>query len=163
MITITPNCFIVATKEEVACDEGWTMFNNACYKFMGKNSETKYWKAASDACNQVGGNLTSIHSKEEVKFIRKLIDPPDLYSIWIGGKRNGNSFQWIDGSPFDFDNWGVKLPDNEGGNENCMEFITEREIFNDRPCDEPKSKHQKSFICKKLLIGETTTLSTSII
>ena len=78
------------------------------YKFLKVGGKIRHWSFLAE--------LLHVHARP------KLIDPPNLFSIWIGGKRNGNSFQWIDGSPFDYDIWGVKLPDNEGGNENCMEF-----------------------------------------
>ena len=85
------------------------MFSNACYKF---NPEKKYWKAAEEACNQAGGNLASIHSREELAFIETIADSSFSDMIWIGGERNGNSFRWTDGTSFDFDNWMKGEPDN---------------------------------------------------
>ena len=125
------------------------MFSNACYKF---NPEIKDWKSAGDACNQAGGKLTSIHSQEELDFIVTLVDSSINSGIWIGGERDGNSFRWIDGTSFDFDNWNEDQPDNEykdtRGYQNCLEILSKRYGFNDYWCEA-----KKSFICKKQLMG----------
>ena len=129
------------------------MFSNACYKF---NPEKKYWKTADDTCEQAGGKLTSIHSQEELDFIRMLIDSSDgsSPSTWIGGERkNEKSFGWIDYTPFDFSNWDKPEPNNLGGNENCIEIFTapgqrKHNKFNDIRC-----MIKRDFICKKLLKG----------
>ena len=130
------------------CDEGWSIFSNACYKF---NPERKDWKEAANTCEQAGGHLTSIHSQDELAFIRMLMDLSNVSSsrTWIGGERNGNSFRWIDGTSFDFDNWNELEPNNEGENENCIEVYTapgdiKHNKFNDKACN-----LMGDFICKK--------------
>ena len=120
------------------------MFSNACYKF---NPEKKDWKSAGDACYQAGGRLTSIHSQEELDFIVSLVDSSINAGIWIGGEKNGNSFQWIDGTAFDFDNWNKDQPNNLDRNQNCLEIYTRKYGFNDYGC-----KTRESFICKKQLM-----------
>lgn len=132
------------------CDEGWSLFSNACYKF---NPERKDWKEAANTCEQAGGHLTSIHSQDELAFIRMLMDSSKVNikdsTTWIGGERNGNSFRWIDGTSFDFDNWNELEPNNEGENENCIEVYTapgyiRHNKFNDKACN-----LMDDFICKK--------------
>ena len=51
-----------------------------------------------------GGDLASIHDKEENNFIRTL-QKDNL--VWFGGRIDGKDgdFGWIDGSDWDFDNW----------------------------------------------------------
>jgi hypothetical protein len=55
-------------------------------------------------CMVGGGDLASIHSKEENNFLHTLMKD-DL--VWFGGRiaeRDGD-FSWIDGSDWDFDYW----------------------------------------------------------
>ena len=134
----------------VRCEQGWSMFRNACYKL---SLEDKDWNGAERACNQVGAHLTSVHSQEESDFIRCLQDPASVHTTWIGGKRNGDIFQWIDGTPFEFKYWKTNEPDNYGGDENCIEIISDpgkqwHEKWNDVPCESTAK-----FVCQKQPVG----------
>ena len=97
------------------------MFQGACYKF---NPDKLDWDEAERKCNQEGAHLTSIFSDKDASFVRCLQDASSIHKTWIGGKRNGNDFQWIDGSAFDYDNWNTGEPDNQGGVENCIEVYS---------------------------------------
>ena len=126
------------------------MFKNRCYKFF---SEEKNWTEAKNTCEQVSGQLTSIHSKEESGFVICLQDPASVHTTWVGGQRNQTGFTWIDGTSFDFDNWYMGQPDNQGGNQNCIEIHSNpgqdwHERWNDFSCDE-----KRSFVCKKEPVG----------
>ena len=107
---------------------------------------------ANQVCNLAGGNLTSIHSSEEFEFIQRLLISSigdSYFTTWIGGKKNGNTYEWIDGTPFDFDNWFPAEPNNSKGVENCLELLGLNEpwnnLFNDKNCDT-----KSSFICQSL-------------
>ena len=107
---------------------------------------------AEKFCNLAGGHLASAHSKEEIGFIQRLDNSSDEI-LFIGGIRDGNVFKWIDGTLFDFDNWGPTEPNNLGGNENCLHIYTSLEMsvyntFNDIDCN-----RKASFICKKFSLG----------
>ena len=60
--------------------------------------------------------LASIHSQAESDFIY------DEFSgrMWVGAYRTGpgNSFEWEDGSPYDFDYWYTGEPNFSFGKEN---------------------------------------------
>ena len=51
-----------------------------------------------------GGDLASIHDREENNFIRTLQKDKN---VWFGGRidEKDGDFRWIDGSDWDFDNW----------------------------------------------------------
>ena len=126
------------------------MFKSNCYKF---NLEDKDWNGAESACNQVGAHLASVHSQDEASYIRCLQDPTSVHRTWIGGKRNGNEFQWIDGTPFEFDNWNTNQPNNYLGKEDCVEIRSDpgkdwHERWNDVPCESTAK-----FVCKKQPVG----------
>merc|ERR1711963_1248720 len=115
----------------VRCENGWTMFRNGCYKVF---REQKEWNEAKKTCEQdcgpagsTCGQLTSIHSQDETDFIRcQQTDanqgrPDSVHTTWVGGQRTNNGFRWIDGTAFDYDNWYTNQPDNQGGNEDCLQ------------------------------------------
>ena len=52
----------------VTCPEGWIMREEFCYLRV---EEPKIWEDASSECKKKGGNLASIHNKEENDFIHK--------------------------------------------------------------------------------------------
>jgi len=89
------------------CFPGWAVHGTSCYKVF----ETKLnWKDAENHCQEYGGHLASIHSKEENEFIAGL----DSDKLWLGGsdKTTEGSWVWSDGSTFSFTNWGPGNPNN---------------------------------------------------
>merc|ERR1712055_771920 len=91
------------------CPSGWASYDTKCFKlFTSKASATE----AESKCNEQGGNLPSIHSKAEQDFIYTNLD--HSHSVWIGAvdPNQDGSWQWTDGSSFDFTNWGEEEPDN---------------------------------------------------
>jgi hypothetical protein len=46
-------------------------------------------------------------------------------SVWLGGVDTiQNDWRWLDGSRWDFTNWGPNEPDNNGGLQHCLEMYT---------------------------------------
>ena len=132
------------------CKNGWSIYGNACYKV---SDETTYWYDAERTCNEFGAHLTSIHSKEEADFILSLLRGSSDQSFLIGGHRIGGVFKWIDGSKIDYTNWWRNEPNNDGGNENCINIVSrpgqhDHITWNDLPCH-----FQQKFLCKKQLEG----------
>ncbi|KAA8577394.1 hypothetical protein FQN60_016752 [Etheostoma spectabile] len=79
--------------------------------------------AAYTFCQTAGGNLASIHSAEEHKFIRDYINQVSITNTfsWIGGHdavRDG-TWLWSDGSKFDFTYFNAGDPNGYTG-ENCL-------------------------------------------
>ncbi|CAJ0929839.1 unnamed protein product, partial [Mesorhabditis belari] len=70
------------------CHFAWRYFNNFCYYYQGftRNAQgdiVKYdWKTAESNCVLLGGHLVSIHSYDELNFMKKLIIPDvDMKSL----------------------------------------------------------------------------------
>ena len=82
------------------CPSEWTEFNNNCYKFF--DGILNSWTEADLRCLQEGGRLTSVHSDEEDKFLKSLVN---MEGYWLGGYPSGNSWIWSDGTAFDYDNF----------------------------------------------------------
>ena len=85
-------------------DSEWKVYTESCYKFL---SDSKSWTLAERDCVERGAHLVSIHSDEEKDFVNNLIGDSDLTDgqIWIGLKKDGNSWLWTDGSRFNYENW----------------------------------------------------------
>ncbi|XP_039671319.1 collectin-12-like isoform X2 [Perca fluviatilis] len=106
-----------------------------------------HWKKTF--CQSAGGNLASIHSDAEHKFIRNYIKQVtgSYRHSWIGGTDAVKEFTWLwtDGSNFDYTSWNAGEPNNLGG-ENCLEMNWGGENWNDGHCT-----NQFSFVCSKNL------------
>ena len=86
------------------CGTDWAAFNQSCFKLVLNYSDIEECR---QDCMVGGGDLASIHSKEENDFIETLMKD-DL--VLFGGRiaeRDGE-FSWIDGSDWDFDYWDGK-------------------------------------------------------
>ncbi|KAK2851135.1 hypothetical protein Q5P01_007411 [Channa striata] len=103
------------------CPSGWTQFGDHCYVF---NFIAKDWADAEVACIGVGGNLASVHTKEQYTFIKDMIKrlTGANTSTWVGGHdaAKDGAWLWSDGSKFDFKLWPAGKPSK--GQENCMEL-----------------------------------------
>ena len=87
------------------------------------NEKEMDWQKHEDAAVEWGGHLTSITSEEEQKHVMELCKKEPC---WIGGRRKephkGNGpgpehWEWSDGSPWEYTNWGEGQPDNSEGRE----------------------------------------------
>jgi len=123
------------------CPKQWSMFGNHCYKFPEElanfaNAEVRCQSLLAEA------HLASIHSAEEMKFIRDNV-PTDHY--WLGGLKDG-SWTWTDSRRWDYTEWKEGEPNNAGGTEHCLEDLYENGWvgWNDRPCSEIRR-----FVCKR--------------
>ena len=132
------------------CEDGWSMFKGVCYRFY---LDEKSWDDAEKKCKQEDAHLASLFSDEEASFVRCLQDAASIHETWIGGRRSGSNFQWIDGTSFDYYNWNTGQPDNQGGKEDCIMVYSDPGQsrdgkWNDVPCDV-----KKNFVCKKKPVG----------
>ena len=68
---------------------------------------------------------------------------------WIGGRRDlgdRNNWVWLDGTPWDYDNWASWAPNDYGGNENCN-HLSVRDP--DGGWDDIECGEERTFVCKK--------------
>jgi hypothetical protein len=66
------------------------------------------WDAANMRCNRMDGHLVTISDAEENDFVLKLAG---AWDTWIGLRRTGDKFVWVDKSPMKYTNWGPGQPD----------------------------------------------------
>ncbi|KAI4789516.1 hypothetical protein KUCAC02_035191 [Chaenocephalus aceratus] len=81
------------------CPNFWSPFSGRCYKYFGTHTT---WVQAELYCVSQGTNLVSIHSREEERFIRNLINgaDPAMRWTWIGlsDVHKQGTWMWSDGS-----------------------------------------------------------------
>ncbi|XP_063051019.1 ladderlectin-like [Engraulis encrasicolus] len=105
---------------QAACPQGWTLFNNRCFKLVTKPDT---FHRAQGVCEVENSHLASVHSAAELDFLKNVVRASGVYQqgAWLGGSDDGSegTWYWIDGSPFDFADWAQGQPDNFGV-EDCL-------------------------------------------
>eukprot|EP00092_Neocalanus_flemingeri_P061228 GFUD01073572.1.p1 GENE.GFUD01073572.1~~GFUD01073572.1.p1 ORF type:complete len:203 (+),score=49.89 GFUD01073572.1:174-782(+) len=107
---------VINSKAEVACDIEWTMFKQSCYKLVIDYTGIEVCR---EDCKKEGGDLASIHSKEENDFIISFLEERPIRGgqkdAWIAGSITeiDGQFSWLDGSDWDFENWDEGEPDKK--------------------------------------------------
>ncbi|XP_067111650.1 ladderlectin-like isoform X2 [Osmerus mordax] len=124
---------------------GWARYGRRNYLYV---SRPKQWVDAERYCLQLKGNLASVHTLGEQRFLQRLVlSRTRSYPwTWIGGTdavRNRVWF-WSDGSLFDYAAWAAGEPNNYGGGrEPCIVMNWGDDYrWNDSPCDQ-----KLGFIC----------------
>ncbi|XP_028446710.1 galactose-specific lectin nattectin-like [Perca flavescens] len=127
----------------------WRQFGSRCFAFY---IQAKTWIDAETFCQTAGGNLASIHSAEEHKFLKDLIyqETGIDTNTWIGGfdSVQEGTWMWTDGSKFNYKIFNAGQPDNADAftGENCLEMNFNGNNWNDRTCST-----QFYFVCSKNL------------
>ncbi|KAG8510443.1 Lymphocyte antigen 75, partial [Galemys pyrenaicus] len=112
------------------------------------------WYEALNMCSQSGGHLASVHDQNGLLFLEDIVKR-DGFPLWVGlSSHDGNesSFEWSDGSAFDYNLWEDKksagncvVLDTKGiwKHENCSTVKDDKEVnaysYSSR-CPEAKDK-----------------------
>ncbi|XP_027624797.1 low affinity immunoglobulin epsilon Fc receptor isoform X4 [Tupaia chinensis] len=130
------------------CPKDWVNFKHKCYYF-GKGA--KKWIQARYACEDLGGRLVSIHSREEQDF---LTTRANKKGSWIGLRDVfvEGEFLWMDGSPVGYSNWYPGEPNNHDRGEDCV-LMKESGEWNDAFCRD----YLDTWVCDRLASCEPPT------
>merc|ERR1712117_359348 len=143
---------IISISMCAGCPDEWEYFGSTgkCYKFF-KNIGFLSWAEAQTNCRNMQGQLAAVHSEELNMMLAGLTDGRNT---WLGALRTGpdpfdnGSWIWMDGSSFDYDNWGSTQPDNLSGSEFCLHMNTHQGNWNDIDCVEKDPNVVASYICQ---------------
>ena len=77
------------------------------------------WENAKVYCEERGGHLATITSRQEETRVLDLLDEQGMKAAWIGANNRNSSrgFSWITGERFAYAAWAPNEPNNAGGNE----------------------------------------------
>ncbi|XP_042185474.1 lithostathine-1-like [Oncorhynchus tshawytscha] len=127
------------------CPNGWPRYKTHCYHYVPFMTT---WPEAERKCLRLGGNLASVHSLPQYRFLQSVIrkSTRKVQRTWIGANDaiKEGLWLWSDGSRFNYQNWGPGQPsnynhgvikDNTNGREHCMEMnYGASRCQNDAPC-----------------------------
>jgi len=93
--------------KECGCPKGYTLSGELC---LAASPEEMEFYAAERGCQQRGGHLLAIHSKEEeedvISYLRDFMDDhpelPDETLFWIGLLSEDGAHAWTDNGDYDF-------------------------------------------------------------
>ncbi|XP_068212227.1 macrophage mannose receptor 1-like isoform X2 [Palaemon carinicauda] len=132
------------------CSDGngdWYLYNDHCYKIVSSADEDpQSWDKSVRMCQAEGSYLVSIADAGENAFVESLVQPLSDAGIWIGGRAlEDTGFEWVDKSPFIYDNWAPGEPNSYMGAEDCIEIYNQAMgKWNDKNCG-----HLGGRVCKR--------------
>nr|XP_021520968.1 LOW QUALITY PROTEIN: C-type lectin domain family 2 member L [Aotus nancymaae] len=90
-------------KCEAPCPEDWLLYGRKCYFF---SEEPRDWNTGRQYCHSHEAALAVIQSQKELEFMFKFT----RREPWIGLRRVGDEFHWVNGDPFDPDTFTIAGP-----------------------------------------------------
>lgn len=90
------------------------------------------WDAARESCLALGGDLVVIDDTRENAAVFESSGTD--FHIGLSDTAAEGTFEWVDGQPLTYSNWGEAQPDDNGDGEDCVELWPEG-TWNDIPCD----------------------------
>ncbi|KAG7168501.1 macrophage mannose receptor 1-like 1 [Homarus americanus] len=105
--------------------------------------DSQYYRENCASANMDTFKLSDCVCDAHLPYIFELSDN----ILWVGGRANVDSgYDWVDGSPFDFDNWAKGEPNNFMDQEDCIALYTHQQgYWNDQNCANKEGR-----VCKRL-------------
>ncbi|XP_053120219.1 regenerating islet-derived protein 4-like [Hemicordylus capensis] len=130
-----------------SCARGWQNNRGNCYAFF---EDLKTWYEAEAECKRYshGAHLASILTKAESDFMSEYTSNyrRNGNNIWIGLHtfHQDRKWRWADGAAYTYNTWMPREPNNQGGNEDCVELWRSSDFskWNDAPCTK-----RNAYIC----------------
>ena len=127
----------------------WKRNGNSFY-FIGSGELT--WNEAKRWCENIGGHLPEVVSKDDQEYLKSLVKSVNSlssssYGVWLGGSDVDNEGAWIwmySKRPLVFTAWKKDEPNNDGGRGHCLHLYKSVDyLWNDLSCD-----RKLAFICE---------------
>uniref|UniRef100_A0A8C1B421 Si:ch73-343l4.8 n=1 Tax=Cyprinus carpio carpio TaxID=630221 RepID=A0A8C1B421_CYPCA len=117
---------LTATKNQLQRDfDSLNKKGPVCF-FM--STELKSWSDSRKYCRDRGADLVIINTEEKQRFISSLVSE----RVWIGlsDRKQEGIMKWVDNSPLKQGFWLNGEPNNQGGNEDCIELMPSNPVLN---------------------------------
>ncbi|XP_062579675.1 uncharacterized protein LOC134241656 [Saccostrea cucullata] len=155
--TTTTTTTMSTTTATPKCPSDFKQYLNHCYYF---STEIKYWREAGQICKVKGGYLVKIEDQLEENFIRSSIQPlvdnnqmPNyVWGYYIGAHLVQGQWQWSDGVPVNYTNWGTNEPDNPGEQNFGLIFLPGHYVGDYKWGSHKDMQGTSRYICEKDLI-----------
>lgn len=119
----------------------WQAFNGRSFLFV---TDAVSWAHAQQDCLAMGGNLATIHNKQEQEFVQSVAEGQ---TAWIGfsDAQENRYWFWINSNPLSYTNWCPGEPNNYPGIQNCAVIN-----YTDRGCwDNDVCSKRFPFVCER--------------
>ncbi|KAF4023228.1 hypothetical protein G4228_015619 [Cervus hanglu yarkandensis] len=130
-------------KDLPVTDDGWVIYKDYQYYF---SKEKATMDKAREFCKRHFGDLVSIRSESEKKFLWKYVNRNDVQPAYFIGLLISldKKFIWMDGSKVDYVAWATGEPNFANDDENCVTMYSNSGFWNDINCGYPNA-----FICQR--------------
>lgn len=94
---------------------------------------------AQQVCAQAGGTLPSPRSAAENQALQQLVTAENKAAAFLSitDSKTEGEFTYPSGAPLVYSNWAPGEPNNNGGNEDCVEIFSNGK-WNDKSCGESR-------------------------
>ncbi|KAH3780149.1 macrophage mannose receptor 1-like isoform X2 [Dreissena polymorpha] len=126
---------------EGQCRGDYTINGTICSKYF---ADAVSWEGANRRCKRDNSTLFKMDTRNTLSLLQSIITNNVVRRIWVGARRksNTNEFQWINGASVS-QFWKNGEPNNQGGDENCVNLGIGAGFLNDRSCSE-----NNAFVCE---------------
>ncbi|XP_078326703.1 uncharacterized protein LOC111127590 [Crassostrea virginica] len=139
------------------CPADFKQYLKHCYYF---STDIKYWGEAAQICKVKGGYLAKIEDQLEENFIQSVIQPlvhngqlPGyVWGYYIGAHLVQGVWQWGDGVPLNYTNWGTNEPDHPGEQNFGFIFLPGHYIGDYKWGSHKDMQGTSRYICEKDLV-----------
>ncbi|XP_045124558.1 macrophage mannose receptor 1-like [Portunus trituberculatus] len=130
------------TKKCPAPHENYLAYNGQCYRAV---TDAKTWEEAEATCTGEDAHLVSIETPAEDSFVWALSQENAFSSLWLGlsNKKNFDKYEWSDGWPMIYSNWGYQEPVGDPLKRSCVIMNMTEGSWYTKPCDQ-----SYTFTCK---------------
>jgi hypothetical protein len=80
------------------------------------------WDEARARCESLGASAAIVPSVVAQTFLHQQLGVGGVYFYWLGSRQaeGEGSWSWVDGTPWDYTNWGTIQPDDEAPGQDCL-------------------------------------------
>lgn len=123
------------------CDTDWHYFKSSCYNWHPRNHT---FDEARNICRKQNGSLARVITNESYEFIKEnILKTAESVKFWSALHRCHSSwYLWTDGTPLTYSSFRSGEPNNDNGNEHCIEVYSDA-TWNDQDCSK-----EREFICE---------------